>query len=250
MVDQVKCPECEGFQVSVETQTLDPASGKQFRGSVTIVLVVALLLFGLCMLVGGFGFAISEGLPALLFVYIAIAACFIVPGALQLKKFLRAVTVNQFQCSACDHHWTRRIDEKERIKCPACGETDVLADTITADRKTGNKVNLLVTVLWGIFAIVLIGGGLSMAILAWKEGDTGIIRWTFGSTIAGFAYLAIGISVGRYGVRPVLKYYNADRTKLFKGRCLACKYEWKQWEGEEPEPLHVAEVSSEESGDK
>ena len=65
-----------------------------------------------------------------------------------------------------------------------------------------------------------------MAILTWQEGDSGIIRWQYGSTLAGIGFLSIGIGFGRFGVVGVLEYVKADRVRAPFYRCSSCKHEW------------------------
>jgi transcription elongation factor Elf1 len=233
MITQMTCPTCGEAHVSVTTHTLDPVSGKQTRGLVNLVLSGSFLAFGACMALFGILVAFTTNVSGALWIYLPIGVLFLVPGGLQLRKYLRAVKVKQFECAGCGHQWSRLADKRESTKCPACGKAEVFTGTIMADRKTGEKVVLLNTILWAVFAIVVIGGGLWMAISIWQEGDTGVIRWRAGSTLAGLGFLALGIGFGRFGVLAVLRYLMADRAKLLIGHCLACGHEWKQWEGAE-----------------
>jgi hypothetical protein len=233
MIAHVNCLKCGGVQVSVMMHALDPVSGQRTRRLVNLVLGGSLLAFGAFMVLGGIAVAFTANEPAALLIYSLLGALFLAPGGSQLRKYMGAVKVKQFECTGCGHQWTRLADKKGPAKCPACGEAEVFTDTVTADRKTGKKAAWLNTILWAVFAIVLIGGGLWMAISVWQQGDTGVIRWQAGSTLAGLGFLALGISFGRFGVLKVIEYLTANRAKLLTGHCLACGHEWKQWEGAE-----------------
>lgn len=233
MIAQVNCLKCGGVQVSAMTHALDPASGQRTRRLVNLVLGGSLLAFGAFFVLGGIAVAFTAKEPAALLIYSLIGALFLAPGGSQLGKYMGAVKVTQFECAGCGHRWARLAGKKGLAKCPACGEAEVFTDTIAADRKTGKRMAWLPTILWAAFAIVLIGGGLWMALSIWQQGDTGVIRWQAGSTLAGLGFLALGIGLGRFGVLAVIGYFTANRARLLTGHCLACGHEWKQWQGAE-----------------
>jgi len=237
MAEQITCLQCGGTQVSVKSRALDPASGKPTVVWLALIAGGGAVAFGACMLLGGIGVAISTKMWAALFLYLGVGALFLVPGALGVRKYLRAVKVREFKCADCGHQWMRLKNAKKAVSCPSCGSTEAFQDTFTANRQNGDRVVLWSTILWGIFAVVLIGGTLWMAIMIWAEGDDGMIRWEYGSTLAGIGVLSTGIAFGRFGVIAVINYFKAERTKLSMGHCLACGYQWKQWAGEELQPV-------------
>ena len=113
------------------------------------------------------------------------------------------------------------------VECPKCQGTKGSTWTGLVDKNTGEPTfGLLLAILWAVLALVTIGGGLWMAISIWQEGDSGFIQWTYGPTIAGFAYLAIGIGIGRYGVNGVREYMAADRVTTSLYKCSGCQHQW------------------------
>ena len=113
------------------------------------------------------------------------------------------------------------------VPCPKCdGLTGSMQNTIL-NKKTGKRApDLVITILWGFMAVLLIGGGIAMAVITWQEGDAGIIQWRYGSTIAGFGFLAFGIGLGRFGVLGVLEYIHAERIAGTIYKCSQCGHEW------------------------
>jgi hypothetical protein len=82
-------------------------------------------------------------------------------------------------------------------------------------------------------------GMIGMAILTWSEGDEGIIRWQWGSTIAGFGMLVIGYWFGSALIRPGIAYFQARPKR--DSRCAACGHSWEEWVDGTPMPTaHTA----------
>jgi hypothetical protein len=113
------------------------------------------------------------------------------------------------------------------VPCPECHYTKGYKEITTLDQKTGKPtLTLEKAILWGLLALITIGGGIGMAILIWVEGDEGIIQFTYGSIIAGIAILAMGIGIGRFGVMGVMEYIKADRIKTTTYICGKCGHKW------------------------
>ena len=113
--------------------------------------------------------------------------------------------------------------------CPYCHHDQGIATRVMVDKRTGEKLpSMLATILMGIAAIIWFGGCTALAILAWMEGDDGIIQFAAGSTIAGLAYLAMGISGAAYLVRRVMAFIKADREMTEMYYCPGCNRKWNK----------------------
>jgi hypothetical protein len=98
------------------------------------------------------------------------------------------------------------------------------------DKNTGEQVpSTPLMILLILATLICFGFGITMAILAWSVGDDGVIRFVAGSTIAGLAYLSIGISLGIYPLKRVIAYFKADREKTEVFLCEGCKGKWNKY---------------------
>ena len=113
--------------------------------------------------------------------------------------------------------------------CPQCNSKMGLTRHTTLDRQTQKPTTTTFQAfLWGIFAVILIGGSLMIAIPVWMEGDSGYIQWKYGSTLAGIGFLSFGIAFGSIGIKAVLDYKNTDRVNGVCYVCGQCKHEWAE----------------------
>jgi hypothetical protein len=123
----------------------------------------------------------------------------------------------------------KMIENGLSMPCPQCGSKMGSKRLTTLDRQTQKPTTTTFeAIFWGIFAIVLIGGSLMIAISIWKEGNSGYIQWQYGSTLAGIGFFAIGIALGRIGVKAILDYRKTDRAEGTYFMCGQCKHEWAE----------------------
>lgn len=115
-------------------------------------------------------------------------------------------------------------------KCPYCNYEQAVMTEVMVDKNTGEQIPSTPTMILLILATVIcFGFGITMAILAWSVGDDGVIRFVAGSTIAGLAYLSIGISFGIYPLKKVIAYFKADREMTDVYHCEGCKQRWNKY---------------------
>jgi len=114
--------------------------------------------------------------------------------------------------------------------CPYCNHDHGTAIQVMVDKHTGEKLpSKLGTILMGIAAVIWFGLCTAMSVLAWMEGDNGIIQFYAGSTIAGLAYLAMGISGASYLARKVTAFLKADRELTEVYNCSGCNRKWNKY---------------------
>ena len=114
--------------------------------------------------------------------------------------------------------------------CPYCHYDHGTATRVMVDKRTGEKLpSLLFTILMGIAGVLWFGGCTTMAILAWMTGDDSVIQFYAGSTIAGLAYLSIGIVGGSYLARKVIAFIKADKELTELYYCPGCNRKWNKY---------------------
>jgi len=114
--------------------------------------------------------------------------------------------------------------------CPYCHHDQGTGMRVMVDKRTGDKLpSLLGTILMAIAAVLCFGLGTAVAILAWMEGDDGIIQFAAGSTIAGLAYLSMGVVGGGYLARKVIAFAKADKELTELYYCPGCNRKWNKY---------------------
>ncbi len=112
-------------------------------------------------------------------------------------------------------------------KCPVCQGQVGTEEAMMLEKGTNKKgislaYTILAAVLGGIVGLILA----IMAISVWAEGDDGIIRWAYGSTIAGAGILVVGFAMIGWGVEAVMRYRKVERVAGKRFRCSQCKFMW------------------------
>jgi drug/metabolite transporter (DMT)-like permease len=234
MAELANCPKCGSDNVQRKAAVVDGKSGKPIRPRAAII--GGLLTFvGACLILGGI--AISRQIPDALWLYVILGAIFCVPGVLGLSNYLRGIKTIKSTCGACGHQWAQKRDATPSGEpCIHCGKPDVLVKTSTVDRKTkaelvGGQFSSLV--VSGI-ALLIVVGALLFALDVWRTGNSGIIRWTYGSTVAGLGILALGLGLARAIAVAPYRYFTADRAAMFTYMCIACGQDWKRLEDGTP----------------
>lgn len=107
---QVQCPNCGGYRVSTETETLNLKTGRKVNYGCALWAMV-LLGGGLCL----FGFmAIADGsgiTGAILILSGIITALLIFRGLAKQSKAGDTITVYHHACDLCGYKWTWRENE-------------------------------------------------------------------------------------------------------------------------------------------
>lgn len=117
--------------------------------------------------------------------------------------------------------------------CPSCGGVKGSSQTALVDRNTGEPVmGQLGALILGALGLAIIAGALALAISVWQGGNDGIIRWNYGSTLAGFGFLALGLGLGSTLVSPAFQAFQADRAKTILYRCAVCSTQWNEFSRE------------------
>jgi predicted RNA-binding Zn-ribbon protein involved in translation (DUF1610 family) len=99
-----------------------------------------------------------------------------------------------------------------QVQCPECGELKVSRKTVTIDQNTGKPVmDLLFVLLVGIF------GSIAGVGVVWA----GI----YGGSLY---YLLMGLPLLYLGLSMPIKYFRADKVKLFKYKCNGCGHRWER----------------------
>jgi len=114
--------------------------------------------------------------------------------------------------------------------CPFCNHEQGTAMRVMVNKRTSEKLpSKLGTILMGAAAVIWFGLCTAMSILAWGEGDNGIIQFYAGSTIAGLAYLAMGITGASYLARKVIAFIKADKELTDVYHCAGCNRKWNKY---------------------
>ncbi|CAG1013101.1 hypothetical protein ANRL4_04839 [Anaerolineae bacterium] len=227
MAELANCPKCGSGNVRQKAIVMDSKSGKRIRlrsGSVWTFLGALMILAA---------FAMSSIDSGAMWLYGIPGAVFMVIGVPSINKYFRGLKVLKNTCSACGNEWAQKRDATPSAEtCIHCGKSEVLVSPGTYDRKSqkelvGSQTSSFIII--GV-ALLIVGGALLLAINIWQEGDNGIIRWNYGSTLAGVGILALGIGLARAVALPGIGYLAADKSKMFTYRCIVCNKEWKRLE--------------------
>ncbi len=107
-----------------------------------------------------------------------------------------------------------------RSACPSCGKLRNPVDSITIDRRTGDRVKSSVLIVGIVFALV----GLVLA-------GIGVMEW-IASRTPPLIGLVIGFLALSGGLPVILNYIRADKAEMFKFRCTPCGKRWEKTEDE------------------
>jgi hypothetical protein len=113
---------------------------------------------------------------------------------------------------------------EQQLTCPNCSAADVTTKIVTVNRRTGRRINKVVSLVASIGMLSLGGcmlfSGITMAI----SGDMPSALWL--NAILAALFLVPGAIV-------LVRYLRADKVQLTEYACAACKHTWKEVAGED-----------------
>jgi len=115
-----------------------------------------------------------------------------------------------------------------QIACLKCGESRVREQTFHVDRKSEKQVSVMRNLVGG--GLLVLFGGL-LLLLAIVGGYDAMVNPTGDRTDLYFMLFwgAIALPMLILGVELVVRYFRADKTKLFRYTC-PCGHQWERWE--------------------